>query len=131
MVKPISTAISTSVQDSTRGILPSSHVENGNFNNSSSSNKQLRDVTKSEVIRENIIKASKETVERTVQAIKNYIESNKRSLDISVHEETGAIMVKVISEVDGKVIREVPPEKFLDLAAKIEELAGSLFNETA
>jgi uncharacterized FlaG/YvyC family protein len=40
-------------------------------------------------------------------------------------------MVKVISEKDGKVIREVPPEKFLDLAAKIEEFVGSLFNEIA
>jgi flagellar protein FlaG len=112
------------------GTLSSSYVDNDNVS-SNNTNHQLRDVKKKEDTRENIKKVSKETVERTVQALKNYIESNKRSLNISVHEQTGTIMVKVISEKDGKVIREIPPEKFLDLAAKIEELAGSLFNETA
>jgi flagellar protein FlaG len=130
MVEPVSAAKPASVQDSVTGTLSSSYVDNDNVSSNYTTH-QLRDEKKKEDTRENIKKVSKETVERTVQALKNYIESNKRSLNISVHEQTGTIMVKVISEKDGKVIREIPPEKFLDLAAKIEELAGSLFNETA
>ena len=40
-------------------------------------------------------------------------------------------MVKVISEEDGKVIREIPPKELLDLAAKMEEMTGALLNENA
>jgi flagellar protein FlaG len=76
-------------------------------------------------------KSSRESVERTVRALEDYIESSKRSLKMEVHENTGDIIVKVISVKDGKVIREIPSEQMLDLASKMEELAGSLFNETA
>jgi len=130
MVELANMVKSVSSQESVTGILSSSHADNGNLSKNTTSI-ELRDVKKKEIAREKVKNASKETVERTVQALKNYIESSKRSLDITVHEETGTIIVKVISEKDGKVIREMPPEKFLDLAAKIEELAGSLFDETA
>jgi len=130
MIEPVSATRSAPVQDTVAGILSSSPADNNNVKNSSTVH-ELREAKIKKASREKIENASKETVERTVQALKNYIESNKRSLNISVHEESGSIMVKVISEKDGKVIREVPPEKFLDLASKIEEFVGSLFNETA
>lgn len=130
MIEPISATRSAPVQDTVAGILSSSSADNNNVKKSVTA-QELREAKAKEASRKNVEKASKETVERTVQALKNYIESNKRSLNISVHDETGTIMVKVISEKDGKVIREVPPEKFLDLASKIEEFVGSLFNETA
>jgi flagellar protein FlaG len=38
-------------------------------------------------------------------------------------------MVKVMDKEDGKVIREIPPEKTLDLVAKLWELAGILVDE--
>ena len=130
MIEPVSAARPAPVQDSVIGILSSSSAENSDVSRNNKS-QELREEKRKEKVSEDIKQISKETVERTVQALKNYIESNKRALNISVHEETGAIMVKVISEKDGKVIRELPPEKFLDLAAKIEELVGSLFNERA
>ena len=130
MIEQINAVRSAPVQNSVTGILSSSYMDNNSAGKNTIS-RDLKEVKKKQEAGEENKKASKETVERTVQALKNYIESNKRDLNISVHEETGDIMVKVISEKDGKVIREVPPEKFLDLAAKIEEFVGSLFNETA
>jgi uncharacterized FlaG/YvyC family protein len=38
-------------------------------------------------------------------------------------------MVKVISEKDRKVIREIPPEEILDCAAKMEQIEGMLFDK--
>ena len=35
-------------------------------------------------------------------------------------------MVKVINEETGEIIREIPPEKILDMVAKMWELAGIL-----
>jgi len=130
MIELVNIARSISAQDSMTGIMASSNVENDNVKNDNSTN-ELKDVKKKKVSSDDTKKLSKEAVERTVQALKDFIESNKRSLDISVHEETGDIIVKVISEKDGKVIREMPPEKLLDLVDRMQELAGSLFNETA
>jgi uncharacterized FlaG/YvyC family protein len=67
-------------------------------------------------ISENIRNATKETVEHTAQALDNYIESNNTSLNITVDQRTNTVIVKVISETDGKVIREIALRKHLDLS---------------
>lgn len=68
-------------------------------------------------------------IENIANALNQYVKSTQRDLKIQVHEATGNIIVKVLSKEDGKIIREIPPEKMLNLAAKMEEMTGILFNE--
>lgn len=70
---------------------------------------------------EQLIKA----IERAIKAI----QGPYTSLEFSVHEKTKQIMVKVLDKESGNVIREIPPEKNLDLVAKIWEMAGILVDE--
>jgi flagellar protein FlaG len=70
-------------------------------------------------------------IENIAQLIKKYGESIQRDLQIQVHKATNRIMIKIISTQDGKIIREIPSEELLDLAAKIEEMVGVLFDKTA
>ena len=49
--------------------------------------------------------------------------------EFSIHKKTKEIMVKVIDSDTNQVIREIPPEKMLDLVAKIWEMAGILVDE--
>jgi flagellar protein FlaG len=51
-------------------------------------------------------------------------------LQFSVHEASGEIMVTVREESSGKVIREIPPSEMLDLAARLGEMVGLLFDQT-
>ena len=51
------------------------------------------------------------------------------ALHFTIHKETGRVMVQVIDTVNNKVIREVPPEKILDMIAKIQEMVGLLLDE--
>jgi len=51
-------------------------------------------------------------------------------LQFSVHEATGDIMVTVRDESSGEVIREIPPSEMLDLAARLGEMVGLLFDQT-
>jgi len=67
-------------------------------------------------------------VERIAEAMDNYMRSTQTDLSIKIHEATGNIMVKVISQDDGKIIREIPPEKLLNLAAKMEQMMGVLYD---
>lgn len=49
--------------------------------------------------------------------------------EYSYHEQTNRVMIKVIDKDTDKVVREIPPEKSLDMLQKIWELAGMLVDE--
>ena len=52
-----------------------------------------------------------------------------RKFEFSIHEKTKQIMVKVIDVNTDEVIREIPPEKILDLVAAIWEISGIIVDE--
>ncbi|MEK4113940.1 MULTISPECIES: flagellar protein FlaG [Paenibacillus] len=64
-------------------------------------------------------------IDRAVKAL----QGPETTLDISIHEKTHDIMVKVLNKETGEVLREIPPEKTLDLVAKMMEIAGILIDE--
>lgn len=70
---------------------------------------------------EQLIKA----IERAVKAM----QGASTSLNFSVHEKTKQIMVKIIDNNSGEIIRELPPEKNLDFLVKVWEMAGILVDE--
>jgi flagellar protein FlaG len=59
------------------------------------------------------------------KANKNFIAYDRR-FEFSIHEVTKQIMVKVIDANTDEVIRELPPEKVLDMVAALWEVAGIL-----
>ena len=50
-------------------------------------------------------------------------------LQFSVHEATGEVMVTVKNESTGRVIREIPPSEVLNLAARLEQMVGLIFDQ--
>jgi len=54
---------------------------------------------------------------------------SRREFEYKVHKQTGAVSIKVIDSETKEIIREVPPEKILDLIANLMELAGVLVDE--
>ncbi|MDK2880991.1 MAG: flagellar protein FlaG [Clostridia bacterium] len=50
-------------------------------------------------------------------------------LSFCVHKETQRLVVKVIDPDTNKVIREIPPEELLDLAVRLQEMIGLLFDK--
>ena len=51
-------------------------------------------------------------------------------LQFSVHEASGKIKVTVTEESSGEIIREIPPEEILRLAAKFDEMVGMIFDKS-
>ncbi|MEK3704952.1 flagellar protein FlaG [Paenibacillus sp. FSL R7-0198] len=70
---------------------------------------------------EHLIKA----IDRAVKAL----QGPTTTLEMSVHEKTHQILVKVLNKETGELIREIPPEKTLDLVAKMMEIAGIIIDE--
>lgn len=72
--------------------------------------------------------AEKVVIDAIEKANKAIVGSNRR-LEFSIHEKTKQIMVKVIDSESNEVVREIPPEKTLDMIAKMWEMAGFMVDE--
>ncbi len=70
--------------------------------------------------------ASPEELKRALDEVNKSIKTMNERLQFRVHEATNVIMVKVVDTYTNEVIKEIPPEKFLDMVAKLQELVGIL-----
>ena len=66
--------------------------------------------------------------------IKKAVENiNKKAVNseaiFGIHEATNRVMIKIVDKDTKKVIKELPPEKTLDMIAKVWELAGLMVDE--
>lgn len=64
-----------------------------------------------------------------IENINNSILKPPTELKLSIHEKTKRINVKIINAETKEVIKEIPPEKMLDMVAKMWELAGLFVDE--
>jgi flagellar protein FlaG len=69
------------------------------------------------------------TVIEAIEQANRALQTNNAYLKFSIHEKTHQIMVKVVDSQTDEVIRELPPEKVLDMVARMWELAGILVDE--
>lgn len=67
---------------------------------------------------------SEEDLQQAVDKVNKQVVAYDRHFEISVHKATKRIMVKVVDSTNNELIREIPPEKFLDMIAKFCEMAG-------
>jgi len=51
------------------------------------------------------------------------------TIEFAIHEKTKTVIVKVLDRDSGEIIREIPPEKLLDILAGLWELAGLIVDE--
>jgi len=72
--------------------------------------------------------AEEQRIRMIEHAIKS-IQGPTTRLDYSVHEKTNDIIIRVVDKETGEVIREIPPEKSLDILSKLLEIAGLLIDE--
>ncbi len=78
-----------------------------------------------------LMEKSRDKLDRIAKAMENYVQSIQRDLRIRIDEKTDEVVIQVISKSEGKIIRQIPPEELLKLAAKMEEMTGLLLNESA
>lgn len=72
--------------------------------------------------------SQEDAIEVIEKANKEFIAYDRR-FEFSIHEKTNQIMVKVIDVKNDEVIRELPPEKVLDMVAAMWEIAGIIVDK--
>ena len=62
-------------------------------------------------------------VQHDIQMMRNV------GLQFSVHGPSGRTVVRVVDKETQELIREIPPEEFLSLAARLEDMIGIIFDK--
>lgn len=70
---------------------------------------------------------SNEQIKKAVEKLNKNLMNSEAVFGI--HEETNRVTIKIVDKDTKEVIKELPPEKTLDMIAKAWELAGILVDE--
>lgn len=74
-------------------------------------------------------KPSEKQIQEAVDSTNKEFERLQTNLRFSVHKQTKQIMVKIIDSNTQEVIKELPPEKLLDMVASMMERAGLIVDK--
>ena len=98
------------------------NMELAKDNNAKAQQEQQLTSTKEEVS-ESMLKAA-------ISEANTRLAPTNRKIEYAVHDKTNRVIVKIIDKKTHETIREIPPEKALDIYAKVLELAGFIVDET-
>ncbi|MCL6611795.1 MAG: flagellar protein FlaG [Peptococcaceae bacterium] len=70
-----------------------------------------------------------EEVRAAVELLNKTMENYSTQLKFSLHEASGEYIVRVINTSDNTVIREIPPERVLDMVAHFKEMLGIIVDK--
>lgn len=71
-----------------------------------------------------IIPIDEEKVRDVTKSLNNFMDAIMKNLHFEVHKDSGQMMVQVVDAETTKVIKTIPPEELLDLAARIDKMVG-------
>ena len=69
-----------------------------------------------------------EQIKKAVEELNKKLTTNSEAV-FGIHEATNRVTIKIVDKETKEVIKEVPPEKTLDMIAKLWEIAGILVDE--
>lgn len=72
--------------------------------------------------------ATNEQIKKAVEQLNKKLTANSEAV-FGIHEATNRVTIKIVDKETKEVIKEVPPEKTLDMIAKVWEIAGILVDE--
>jgi flagellar protein FlaG len=79
------------------------------------------------VAAEKTIAPSSEQLDAAVSKLNDYVQNVQRTLSFSVDKDTGMTVVKVIDTQTNELVRQIPAENVLKLAADLDKQTANLF----
>jgi len=74
---------------------------------------------------------SKTELDKSLNKLNDFLRSENTYAEYQIHEIFGDIMVKIINKDTKEVIMECPPQKIIDMVAKMVELVGTAIDNKA
>lgn len=76
---------------------------------------------------EKAVQPSQEQLDAAVSKLNDYVQNVQRTLSFSVDKDTGMTVVKVIDTQTNELVRQIPADNILKLAADIDKQTANLF----
>lgn len=76
-----------------------------------------------------VLTVQERTVMNAIDKLNEKLDVSNKELKFSIHEKTKQVMVKLMDKTTNQVIREIPPEKIVDMVATMCENAGLFMDE--
>ena len=73
--------------------------------------------------------AAPDQLKKMIEEMNRMINNSNEIAMFGIHEDTNRVMIKIMDKDTKEVIKEFPPEKTLDMIARIWEMAGILVDE--
>ena len=73
--------------------------------------------------------ASQKQLKEAVKDLHKKLDNSNNEVMFGVHEATKRVTIKIVDKDTKEVVKEFPPEKTLDMIAKVWEMAGILVDE--
>lgn len=70
-------------------------------------------------------------LEKAIKDLRQGVQNMQRSLQFSIDESSGRTVIKVVDKNTQEVIRQIPEEQVLELAARLDKNAGVLLKDKA
>lgn len=129
-VAPVNTEVPEDGQtvnvDETTASVTRPQTEDEKESESSGSGSQQQQATGS---RKAQVQQQSEQLKKAIAEMNRKINNSNEEAVFGVHEDTNRIMIKIMDKETKEVIKEFPPEKTLDMIARIWEMAGILVDE--
>lgn len=113
----------TAKVDTTTASVVQSQAEDSEAGNNSSKDGEA----KGQQLKNN--QAASDQLKKAIEEMNRKISNTNEEAVFGVHEETNRIMIKIVDKDTKEIIKEFPPEKTLDMIAKVWEMAGILVDE--
>lgn len=72
-----------------------------------------------------------QSVDSAVNDLRSFVQNISRDLKFNLDDSCGKVVVQVLDGSSGEVIRQMPSEEALALAARLDEVRSLLFKEQA
>lgn len=73
----------------------------------------------------------KEKLNQNIEQMNKAMDAFNTDLQFKIHEKTGVLMVLIVNPKTDEVLKEFPPQEFLDTKAKIRDYIGMLLDKKA
>lgn len=75
------------------------------------------------------VSINKQELEKAIADVNDMIEPHRTSLHYAYHEKLHTYYVQIVDSQTDKVIKEIPPKKFLDMYAMMAEQLGFITDD--
>lgn len=120
---PVEVADTTAAKAAAQGYTPVTAAQNSNSRQGEQADGREQENGK------DLKEVSPEKVKNAINDINKKIRPTHTQCEFKFHEKTNRISITVRDSDTNEVIKEIPPEKTLDMIAKTLELAGLLVDE--